>query len=100
MNELKQLKVCSEFCSLLLSKPLVLLDISELKKVITLCQGAATACCSQKQTAKAIAQKEVYNLIKSLDEEKISRLREELINKEENSGLNIIFDIINKNLII
>jgi len=100
MNELKQLKVCSEFCSLLLSKPLVLLDISELKKVITLCQGAATACCSQKQDAKAIAQKEVYNLIKSLNKKKVSRLREELINKEENSGLNIIFDIINKNLII
>tara|TARA_Y100000361_G_scaffold49999_1_gene43443 strand:+ start:536 stop:682 length:147 start_codon:yes stop_codon:yes gene_type:complete len=47
-----------------------------------------------------IAEKEILDILKSLDEKSVKKIKEELLNKEENSGLNIIFEKISKNLII
>lgn len=101
MSKLLPLQVCTEFSSLLLSKPLVLLEIPRLKKILELCKTSNRSCCSSaKDSLRMIAEKEILDILKSLDEESVNRIKEELLNKEENSGLNIIFEKISKNLII
>tara|TARA_R100001163_G_C5027794_1_gene168892 strand:- start:620 stop:922 length:303 start_codon:yes stop_codon:yes gene_type:complete len=100
MSKLLPLQACTEFSSLLLSKPLILLDIPRLKKVLELCGKSRSCCASAKEALRAVAEKEIYDLVKSLNEEEVSRLREDLLDKENNSGLNIIFEKISKNLII
>ena len=101
MNKLLPLQVCTEFSSLLLSKPLVLLEIPRLKKILDLCMTSNRSCCaSAKDSLKMIAEKDILDILKSLDKESIKKIKEEFVNKEENSGLNIIFEKISKNLII
>jgi len=101
MSKLLPLKVCTEFSSLLLSKPLVLLEIPRLKKILDLCRTSNRSCCaSAKGSLRIIAEKEILNILKSLDEESIKKIKKEFIDEEQNSGLNIIFEKISKNLII
>tara|TARA_B100000700_G_C14603059_1_gene650041 strand:- start:304 stop:606 length:303 start_codon:yes stop_codon:yes gene_type:complete len=100
MSKLLPLQACTEFSSLLLSKPLVLLDIPRLKKVLELCGKSRTCCASAKEALRAAAEKEIYDLVRSLNEEEVDRLREDFVDKKNNSGLNIIFEKISKNLII
>ncbi len=101
MPKLLPLNVCSEFCSLLLSKPLVLLEIPRLKKILELCKSSNRSCCaSAKDALRSAAEVEIYNILKSLDKESVDKLKEELVNKKENSGLNIIFEKTSKNLTI
>ena len=101
MNKLLPLQVCTEFSSLLLSKPLVLLEIPRLKKILELCRTSNRSCCaSAKDSLRMIAEKDILDILKSLDKESIKKIKEEFVDKEENSGLNIIFEKISKNLII
>ena len=101
MNKLLPLQVCTEFSSLLLSKPLVLLEIPRLKKILDLCRTSNRSCCaSAKDSLRMIAEKDILDILKSLDKESIKKIKEEFVDKEENSGLNIIFEKISKNLII
>ena len=100
MSKLLPLKVCTEFSSLLLCKPLVLLDIPRLKKILELCGRSKSCCASAKDALRSAAEKEIYDLLKSLEEDEIKKLKEQLVNKKENSGLNIIFEKISRNLVI
>ena len=100
MSKLLPLQACTEFSSLLLSKPLVLLDIPRLKKVLELCGRSTSCCASAKEALRSVAEKEIYDLLKSLEEDEIKKLKEELVDKKENSGLNIIFEKISRNLTI
>ena len=100
MNKLLPLQVCTEFSSLLLSKPLVLLDIPRLKKILELCGRSKSCCASAKDALRSAAEKEIYDLLKSLEEDEVKKLKEQLVNKKENSGLNIIFEKISRNLVI
>ena len=49
--------VCNEFCSLLLSKPLVILEIPQLKKLIDTCRSSTAGCCSKAAARKKAAEK-------------------------------------------
>ena len=100
MSKLLPLQVCTEFSSLLLSKPLVLLDIPRLKKILELCGRSKSCCASAKDALRSAAEKEIYDLLKSLEEDEVKKLKEQLVNKKENSGLNIIFEKISRNLVI
>ncbi len=102
MSDILDLKVCSEFCSLLLSKPLVLLEIPELKKVLEYCgSSVGRSCCgSSKKDFSSVAENESFKVISSLSKDKMIKMRDSLISKKENSNINIKFDNINKNIII
>ncbi len=101
MNKLLPLEVCTEFCSLLLSKPLVLLDIPRLKNILELCGRSNRSCCSSsKDSLRIIAEKEIYDILKSLSKEDGDRLRQEFLDPELNKALNIIFKKTSKNLVI
>ena len=79
MSKLLPLQACTEFSSLLLSKPLVLLDIPRLKKVLELCGKSRTCCASAKEALRAAAEKEIYDLLKSLNEEEFEKISKNLI---------------------
>lgn len=94
-------RVCNEFCSLLLSKPLVLLEIPRLKKVLEICTAQAAGCCSSSKERRMITvQNEAHKVLSSVSKENIIKIRESLLKDKKNSGINIIFDKINKNIII
>lgn len=101
MSKIIHLDVCTEFCSLLLSKPLVLLDIPELKKVLELCASRSRSCCaSSKDKLGSLMEKEAHDIISSLGSNKIAKLKISLIDKKENSNINIKFNKISKNITI
>lgn len=93
--------ICTEFCSLLLSKPLVLLEIPRLKKILELCASQAAGCCpSSKDQRMMTVQSEAHKVLSSISKENIKKIRESLLKDKKNSGINIIFDKISKNIII
>ena len=100
MSELIVVHACSTFCSLLLSKPLVLLEIPQLKGVMEKCGKSAPSCCSKKKDIRKIAEKEVFNMIKSLDQKEIKTLKTFLTKGSNSDGINILFEQINTNIII
>ena len=101
MSKLIVLHACTTFCSFLLSKALVLLDLPELKEVINNCsKGNASCCGNSKETMKKMAETQALKIMESLSEEKIKILREALLEESKSTGVNIIFETINKNIII
>ena len=92
--------ICTEFCSLLLSKPLVLLDIPCMKSIIQTCRAATQPCCGSKDSAKMLAEKECFKIISNLDEEEIKELKTTLLSDKKESTINIEFKKIDKNIII
>ena len=92
--------ICSGFCSLLLSKPLVILDIPCLRSIIQVCEAAALPCCGSKDSAKKLAEKECFKIISSLDEKERKELKANLLNDKKEETINIQFKRINKNIII
>jgi hypothetical protein len=92
--------VCVEFCSLLLSKPLVLLDIPCMKGIIQTCRAAAQPCCGSKDSAKMLAEKECFRIISNLDEKEREELKTTLLSDKKEDTINIQFKKINKNIII
>ena len=100
MAKIIETNICKEFCALLLSKALILLEIPELKKVLELCGSSVTRkCCGSTTNTATLIQKEVYSLISSLEKTKLLKLREELL-KEGQSNIKITFDKINKHITI
>ena len=93
-------RVCDEFCSLLLSKPLLLLDIGQLKKLIDTCRASSAGCCSEGAAKKITAERIGYSILSSLEKEEKEELRKELLDTKKHTGLNIIFPKINKELIL
>ena len=91
---------CDEFCSLLLSKPLVILEIGQLKKLIDTCRASHADCCSKGVAKRIAAEKIAYSILSSLKKEEIEKLKEELLNTKEYVGLNITFPKINKELLL
>ena len=101
MAQLIVVHACTTFCSLLLSKALVLLDLPELKGIISNCSKWNTGCCgNSKEAMKKMAETKALKAMESLSEEKIKILREALLEKTKSTGVNIIFETINKNIII
>ena len=101
MPKLIVLHGCTTFCSLLLSKALVLLDLPELKHIISNCSKWNTGCCGNpKEAMKKMAETKALEVMESLSEEKIKILREALLEESKSTGVNIIFETINKNIII
>jgi hypothetical protein len=101
MTKLIVVKACSEFCSLLLSKPLVILDIPQLKEVLNKCQTSNRSCCSSaKDSLRKIAEQDIFKLIKEFDDKEVKLFREHLLEGSKSDGINIIFEKINKNIII
>ena len=93
-------RVCDEFCSLLLSKPLLLLDIGQLKKLIDTCRASYAGCCSRGVAQKIAAERIGYSILSSLDKEEREELRKELLDVKKYVGLNITFPETNKKLIL
>ena len=101
MAQLIVVHACTTFCSLLLSKALVLLDLPELKGIISNCSKWNTGCCgNSKEAMKKMAETKALKAMESLSEEKIKILREALLEESKSTGVNIIFETINKNIII
>tara|TARA_R110000751_G_scaffold260477_4_gene359839 strand:+ start:1289 stop:1591 length:303 start_codon:yes stop_codon:yes gene_type:complete len=100
MSKLIVVEICSEFCSLLLSKPLVLLDIPQLKEVLNKCQTSGSCCSSAKDSLRKIAEREAFKLIKEFDDKEVKLLRKHLLEGCKSDGINIIFEKINRNIII
>jgi hypothetical protein len=94
-------RVCDQFCSLLLSKPLVLLDIGQLKKVIDSCGASYTTCCSSTGEAKKrAAEKIALSILLELSKEEKEILEKELLDKKKYVALKVLFPEINKELIL
>ena len=93
-------RVCDEFCSLLLSKPLILLEIGQLKKLIDTCRASYAGCCSEGAGKEVAAEKISYSILSSLEKEEKEKLKKELLDAREYVGLNITFPKINKKLIL
>ena len=93
-------RVCDEFCSLLLSKPLILLDIGQLKKLIDTCRASYAGCCSKGVAQRIAAEKIGYSIIASLKEEEKEELKKELLDPKKYIAFNITFPEMNKQLIL
>jgi len=93
-------RVCDEFCSLLLSKPLILLDIGQLKKLVDTCRASYVGCCSKGASQKIAAEKISYLILSSLNKEERKILKKELIDSSKYVGLNIKFPETSKQLIL
>ena len=100
MAQLIVVHACTTFCSLLLSKALVILEIGQLKKLIDTCRASHADCCSKGVAKKIAAEKIGYSILSSLKKEEIDLLKEELLNTKEYVGLNITFPKINKELLL
>jgi|TARA_B100001971_G_C18159383_1_gene520511 hypothetical protein len=101
MAKLIVVKVCTEFCSLLLAKPLVILDIPQLKEVLEKCQTSNRSCCSSaKDSLRKIAEQDIFKLIKEFSNKEVKLFRKHLLEGSKSDGINIIFEKISKNIII
>ena len=101
MAKLIVVQACTEFCSLLLAKPLVLLDIPQLKEVLRKCQTSNISCCSSaKGSLRKIAEQDVFKLIKEFDNKEVKLFRKHLLEGSKSDGINIVFEKINNNIII
>ena len=93
-------RVCNEFCSLLLSKPLVILEIPQLKKLIDTCRSSTAGCCNLGSAKKIAAEKMAYATLASLKEAEIENIKEALLDSKQYKAINIKFPEIKKELII
>ena len=100
MSELIVAPACNKFCSLLLSKPLVLLDIPPLKGVVEKCRNATRGCCNSKDALEILAERNAFNIINSLKKEETKKLRKMLIENSSSPGINIVFEKTNRNIIL
>ena len=92
--------VCDEFCSLLLSKPLVLLDIGQLKKLIDSCRASYAGCCSKGIAKRIAAEKIGYSILSALKKEEKEKLKKELLDTKKYIGFNITFPETSKQIIL
>ena len=93
-------RVCDEFCSLLLSKPLILLDMPQLKKLIDICRASFTGCCGRGPAKKIAAEKAAYSILTSLGKEDEEELKKDLLDSKKYIGINIKFPETQKELIL
>ena len=93
-------RVCGDFCSLLLSKPLVILEIPQLKKLIDTCRSSTAGCCNLGSAKKIAAEKMAYSILISLNDRDKEKIKEELIDKKKYIGINIKLPQIGKELIL
>tara|TARA_Y100000310_G_scaffold317182_1_gene369759 strand:+ start:343 stop:648 length:306 start_codon:yes stop_codon:yes gene_type:complete len=93
-------RVCDEFCSLLLSKPLILLDIGQLKKLVDTCRAAYAGCCSRGRAQRVAAEKISYSTLSSLSEKERKELKKEFLDAKKHVGIKIMFPETNKELIL
>ena len=93
-------RVCDEFCSLLLSKPLLLLDKPQLKKLIDTCRSSAAGCCGRGPAKKIAAEKGAYSILTSLGREDREKVKEALLDRKQYIGINIKFPETQKELIL
>ena len=101
MSNLIVLHACSSFCSLLFSKPLVLLDIPKLRELIDSCSNAKGGCCSAgKEAQERIAERKAFKVLDNLDKEAVRVLRGVLLEGSNSLGVNVVFEKINKNIVI
>tara|TARA_B100000287_G_scaffold416444_1_gene451137 strand:+ start:122 stop:424 length:303 start_codon:yes stop_codon:yes gene_type:complete len=90
---------CGKFCSLLLSKPVVILRIPALKRLIDQCSVSLAGCNCSRKDRNRLAQKEAFKILSSLDEESKGHLKQ-LYDEREYKGINVQFESINKNIVI
>ena len=90
---------CGNFCSLLLSKSMVILEIPALKRLIDQCSVSLTGCNCSKKERNSLAQKGAFKILSNLTKEDMVKLQQ-LYDRKEYSGINIQFNSINKNIII
>lgn len=90
---------CGRFCSLLLSKPVVILKIPALKRLIDQCSISLTGCNCSRKERNILAQKGAFEILSSLNEESKDQLKM-LYDEKEYKGINIQFESINKNIVI
>ena len=90
---------CGKFCSLLLSKPVVILRIPALKRLIDQCSVSLAGCNCSRKDRNRLAQKEAFKILSSLDEENKDHLRQ-LYDEKQYKGINVQFESINKNIVI
>ena len=93
-------RVCNEFCSLLLSKPLVILDIPQLRELIDTCRSSTAGCCGKSFAKEKVAEKVAYSMLSSLEEEEIKNIRKALLDRKQYTAINIKFPKIKKELIL
>ena len=93
-------RVCNEFCSLLLSKPLVILDIPQLKKLIDTCRSSTAACCGGNFAKKKAAERIAYSMLSSLEEEEVENIKKALLDKKQYTAINIKFPETKRELIL
>ena len=93
-------RVCNEFCSLLLSKPLVILEIPQLKKLIDACRSSTAGCCGKSLAKKIAAEKSAYSTLSSLEEEEIENIKKALLDSKQYTAINIKFPETKKELIL
>jgi hypothetical protein len=93
-------RVCNEFCSLLLSKPLILLDIGQLKKLIDTCRASYAGCCSKGVAQRMAAEKISYSILSSLRKEEKEELKKEFLDTKKYVALKITFPETGKELIL
>jgi len=83
-----------------LSKPLILLEIPQLKGVLEKCGRIQTGCCKAKEALAISAESKAFEIVNSLKEGEVKKLRKALIEDSKAEGVNIVFGRINKNIII
>ena len=90
---------CGKFCSLLLSKPVVILKIPALKRLIDQCSVSLTGCNCSRKDRNRLAQKGAFEILSKLDNEDKDHLKQ-LYDEKEYKGINVQFESINKNIVI
>ena len=90
---------CGKFCSLLLSKPVVILRIPALKRLIDQWSVSLAGCNCSRKDRNRLAQKEAFKILSALDEESKGYLKQ-LYDEKEYKGINVQFESINKNIVI
>jgi hypothetical protein len=80
---------------------LVLLEIPKLRGLIDSCSNAKGGCCSAgKEAQERIAERKAFKVLDNLDKEAVKVLRGVLLEGSNLVGTNIIFEKINKNIVI
>ena len=90
---------CGSFCSLLLSKPMVILEIPALKRLIDQCSVSLTGCNCSRKERNSLAQKGAFEILSDLTKDDMTKLQQ-LYDGKEYTGINVQFNSISKNIII
>jgi len=90
---------CGKFCSLLLSKPMVILKIPALKRLIDQCSVSLTGCNCSRKERNLLAQRGAFEILSNLREDEKEQLKL-LYDEKEYKGINIQFESIDKYIVI